>query len=302
MTESKLYVLQIRPRAEIIELAPDGSGVRTVADVTGYFPDGIVIDESSSSILWTHMGTPTDVPKGEFFDMDGAILRTTPDGATTPLIGWGQIVTPKQLTADFTRGHLYWGDREGMRLMRSNLDGSNVTVLARTGIFPKDSADAALHCVGVAVDHRNERVFWTQKGAPDSGTGRIFAAGIDLPAGETPDDRSDIVVIEQDLPEPIDLEYDDAENTLYWTDRGDLPEGNTLNRIRFTGTVPGPKEVLASGLQEGIGLALDRAGRRAFVSDLAGNILAVELDGDHAARVIAKLGMLTGIAYAASLR
>ncbi|ADG78833.1 low-density lipoprotein receptor YWTD repeat-containing protein [Tsukamurella paurometabola] len=302
MTDAKLYVLQIRPRAEIIELAPDGSGVRTVADVTGYFPDGIVVDESTSSILWTHMGTPTDVPKGEFFEMDGAIFRTSAQGSTEPLIGWGQIVTPKQLTGDFERGHLYWGDREGMRLMRSGLDGANVTVLVRTGVFPRDSADAALHCVGVTVDHRNDRVFWTQKGAPDSGTGRIFTAGIDLPTGATPDDRGDITVVAADLPEPIDLEYDDAENALYWTDRGDLPEGNSLNRIRFDGATAGPKEVLATGLQEGIGLALDREGRRAFVSDLAGNILAVNLDGAHDARVIAKLGMLTGIAYAAAVR
>lgn len=302
MSDHKLYVLQIRPRAEIIELSPDGSDVRVIADVTGYFPDGIVVDGAASSILWTHMGTPTDVPKGEFFDMDGAILRTSPFGATEPVISWGQIVTPKQLTADFERGHLYWGDREGMRLMRSNLDGSDVTVLLRTGIFPKDSADAGLHCVGVAVDHRNGRVFWTQKGAPDSGTGLVLAAGLDLPAGQSPDDRADIVTIGRDLPEPIDLEYDDDENALYWTDRGDLPEGNTLNRVRFAGTEPGPKEVLATGLQEGVGLALDRAGRRAFVSDLAGDIIAVDLDGAHEATVIAKLGMLTGIAYAPALR
>ncbi|KZP17117.1 hypothetical protein FIBSPDRAFT_894523 [Athelia psychrophila] len=32
------------------------------------------------------------------------------------------------------------------------------------------------------------------------------------------------------LPEPIDLELDTTSRTLYWTDRGDPPLGNTLNR------------------------------------------------------------------------
>ena len=32
------------------------------------------------------------------------------------------------------------------------------------------------------------------------------------------------------LPEPIDLELDLENRVLYWTDRGDPPRGNTVNR------------------------------------------------------------------------
>jgi hypothetical protein len=32
------------------------------------------------------------------------------------------------------------------------------------------------------------------------------------------------------VPEPIDLELDLKNRVLYWTDRGDPPRGNTVNR------------------------------------------------------------------------
>ena len=37
------------------------------------------------------------------------------------------------------------------------------------------------------------------------------------------------------LPEPIDLELDLANRALYWTDRGDPPRGNTVNRAAIDG-------------------------------------------------------------------
>jgi hypothetical protein len=37
-------------------------------------------------------------------------------------------------------------------------------------------------------------------------------------------------ILYENLPEPIDLELDLANRTLYWTDRGDPPRGNTVNR------------------------------------------------------------------------
>lgn len=301
MSAYKIYVLQLHPEPKIIELNPDGTGLRAFAELPGHTPDGLVVDPRTSSIMWTHMGAPTNVGKGEALNADGAIFRTGIDGVTVPIIGWGQIVTPKQLLGDFDGGHLYWGDREGLRLMRADMDGSNVTVLVRAGVFPKDSTDQRLQCVGVAIDHQTDRIFWTQKGAPDSGTGRIFMAGIKIPEGETPDNRSDVTVLASDLPEPIDLEYSAIDNALYWTDRGNLAGGNSLNRIRFEGNVPQEKEVLATGLQEEIGLALDEENRRAFVSDLDGNLRVIELDSEHRSTVIARLGMLTGIAYAPAL-
>ena len=72
--------------------------------------------------------------------------------------------------------------------------------------------------------------YWTQKGPDDAGEGRIFRANIEMPKGETAANRSDIELLYEGLPEPIDLELDLKNRVIYWTDRGDPPRGNTVNR------------------------------------------------------------------------
>jgi hypothetical protein len=47
---------------------------------------------------------------------------------------------PKQLHLDKRNGKLYWSDREGMRVMRSNLDGSQIETLVQTGEGDADDA------------------------------------------------------------------------------------------------------------------------------------------------------------------
>ena len=61
----------------------------------------------------------------------------------------------------------------------------------------------------------------------------------------------------------IDLEFDDGQGALYWTDRGELPLGNTLNKKQIIGPPSeGEKmlgyQILAQGFGEAIGLRLDR--------------------------------------------
>ena len=63
-----------------------------------------------------------------------------------------------------------------------------------------------------------------------SGKGRIFRANTEIPNGQSPANRTDVEVIFEGLPEPIDLELDVYNRVLYWTDRGDPPRGNTVNR------------------------------------------------------------------------
>ena len=72
---------------------------------------------------------------------------------------------------------------------------------------------------------RPRTVYWTQKGEDDAGLGRILRANIELPAGQSASNRTDIEVLFDGLPEPIDLELDLKNRLLYWTDRGDPPRG-----------------------------------------------------------------------------
>ena len=42
--------------------------------------------------------------------------------------------------------------------------------------------------------------------------------------------RRDVEILIDNLPEPIDLDLDLRTRTMYWTDRGDPPRGNTVAR------------------------------------------------------------------------
>ena len=95
------------------------------------------------------------------------------------------------------------------------------------------------------------------------------------------------------------MEIDPATRTLYWTDRGDPPRGNTVNRAPLDSpwNERKPPAVVLSHLMEGIGLALDVPGNRMFATDMAGHITTAGLDGHGAHAIAAAQGNLTGIAY-----
>src|SRR6202034_2721749 len=154
-------------------------------------------------------------------------------------------------------------------------------------------------CVGISVDPIRGQIYWTQRSADDAEHGRIFRASIDIPRGQTPRSRLDVEVLFEGLPEPIDLELDLANRTLYWTDRGDPPRGNTVNRAAMD-PKPGIRiepEILFTHLMEGIGLALDLKGGRMFITDLGGSVYCANLDGSNQKTLLVAEGSLTGIAY-----
>ena len=274
----------------IHSMKADGSDSRVI--VTGTrIPDGIVVDAQAGHIYWTNMGVPSL--------NDGSIERADLDGGNrTTIVPNGATHTPKQLHLEKGSGKLYWCDREGMRVMRANLEGTNIETLVQTGDGDEDRTDQTNWCVGIAIDHDWTEVWWTQKGPDNGDVGRLFRAPLELRPGETPSTRSDIELIKDRLPEPIDLEI--ANGWIYWTDRGDPPRGNTVNRMRLEVDEhdPGPQEIVFDHLMEGIGIALDAANDRMFLTDLAGTIYCARLDGSERHVIAAAQGNLTGIAYA----
>jgi DNA-binding beta-propeller fold protein YncE len=288
---ARLYFLDARG-GRVVSTTPDGSEVKTlIAGRTGV-PDGIVVDTAGGHIYWTIMGkAAVDDGVIERVDLDGSHLTT--------IVPAGGTFTPKQLKLDPVHRKLYWSDREGMRIMRASLDGSNIETLVETGHGDTDRRDAANWCVGIALDIAGGKVYWTQKGSDNAGVGSIRRANLELPAGESPSSRSDIEVLFQRLPEPIDLDLDLERRLIYWTDRGanivsraamDPPPGTFLHART-------DQQVLMSELKEAIGIALDVSANRMYVTDLGGTVYSARLDGSDQRTVLSGQGSLTGIAF-----
>lgn len=288
----RLFLLELSG-GRIHTMNPDGSGRRVIVSDCR-LPDGIAVDAEAGHIYWTNMGTPR---LG-----DGSIERANLDGGDRVMIvPPGVAYTPKQLHLDRHGGKLYWSDREGMRVMRVNLDGSHVETLIETGHGDIDRSDQQRWCVGITVDPVHGKFYWTQKGGDNAGVGRILRAGIDMPQGESPSSRSDVELLFDGLPEPIDLELDLENRILYWTDRGDPPGGNTVNCAAIDECDAAP-QVLVTHLMEGIGIALDVSGNRMFVTDLGGSLYVADLDGSNKRTLLGAQGNLAGIAYAEILQ
>jgi len=119
-TEGRLFFLDVGG-GRVFSANPDGSDLKTIISEGRKLPDGIVI-AGAEHIYWTNMGNPKK--------NDGAILRSDLDGKNMiTIVPPGGTFTPKQLQLDKKNRKLYWCDREGMRVMRANLDGSEIETL-----------------------------------------------------------------------------------------------------------------------------------------------------------------------------
>ena len=278
----------------VLSADPDGSNVRTLVIEGRQLPDGLVVDAEAGHLYWTNMGSPKS--------NDGSIIRCDLDGRNrVTVVPPGGTFTPKQLQLDAVNGKLYWCDREGMRVVRANCDGSDVETLVDSSRGDeRPGVDAKKWCVGIAIDVPGGKLYWTQKGGDNAGEGRIYRANIEIPPGETAATRSDVEVLYDDLPEPIDLDLDLPGRMLYWTDRGDPPRGNTVSRAPMDSTPVGRSspEIVFSHLMEGIGLALDLTGRRMFMTDFGGSVYSANLDGSEPKILLFAQGNLAGIAHA----
>jgi hypothetical protein len=286
----RLFILDLSG-GRIFTTNPDGTDKKVIVPDCPHLPDGIVVDAEAGHIYWTNMGIPS-LNQGliERADLDGGNRKT--------IIPQGGTFTPKQLHLDKENGKLYWSDREGMRVMRASLDGSQVETLVDTSQGDaRPGRDAAKWCVGITVDLKRSQIYWTQKGPDNAGLGKICRAGIEIPKGQNAANRGDIEVFFDRLPEPIDLELDLENRVLYWTDRGDPPRGNTVNRASVDAKPDAP-EIVFDHLMEGIGIALDVARDRMFMTDFAGSVYSASLDGSEKKNFLYAQGNLTGIAYA----
>jgi hypothetical protein len=123
-TKGCLFVLDLSS-GKIFSLNADGSDRKVIVSKCRH-PDGIVVDVESGHIYWTNMGDPNV--------NDGSIERADLNGLNRKVIvPAGGTYTPKQIHLDKKNCKLYWCDREGMTVMRSNLHGSKIETLIENG-------------------------------------------------------------------------------------------------------------------------------------------------------------------------
>ncbi|KAJ5168037.1 Dehydrogenase multihelical [Penicillium canariense] len=257
---------------EILEVTLDGKLKQTLATDQAY-PDGIDVDYESDRMFWTNMGIPGKD--------DGSVFSAKTDGTDArQIVGGGAVNTPKQLVVVAEHKKIYFCDREGRRVFRCNYDGSSLDLLIDNR---DDNPEHSKWCVGITVSPKLGKFFWTQKGVSKGSQGRIFTANIETPAGQSAKTRDDIKCLLSGLPECVDLEVKEDTLQLYWTDRGEIPFGNTLNRVQLTesGLVEEKHEIITKHLHEAIGVKLDAANGHIYLTDLGGSIYQTDLEGKN---------------------
>src|SRR6266478_2437505 len=157
----------------LLSVNPDRRDLKVLVTDRHRIPDGIVVDVENGHISWTEMGIPNKE--------DGSIEHANIDGSNhVTIVPNGKTFTPKQLQLDKRNGRLYWCDREGMRVMRSNVNGAAIETLVETGRGDADRRDLRNWCVGIAVDTERGKFYWTQKGPDNAGQGRVFRANLEI--------------------------------------------------------------------------------------------------------------------------
>ena len=83
---------------------------------------------------------------------------------------------------------------------------------------------------------------------------------------------------------------------MYWTDRGELPLGNSINRASLGDIGSGKYDILARNMHEAIGLTIDKKNRHIYATDLGGSVYRFNMDGSNKQKFYDGEGAFTGIA------
>src|ERR1700733_2971522 len=158
----RLFVLELNA-GRIHSMNTHGSGRKTIVSDC-HLPDGIVVDVEAGHIYWTNMGIPSL--------NDGSVERADSDGKNRKVIvKEGDTHSPKQIILDKKGGKLYWCDREGMRVMRCNLDGSHLETLIESGRGEADKRGGRRAAKPINGTRRDGVLGWRSTRNSDTSTG-----------------------------------------------------------------------------------------------------------------------------------
>uniref|UniRef100_A0A672G5Y7 LDL receptor related protein 4 n=1 Tax=Salarias fasciatus TaxID=181472 RepID=A0A672G5Y7_SALFA len=157
---------------------------------------------------------------------------------------------------------VFWSDVTLDRIMKANLNGSNVEEVVSTGLESPG---------GLAIDWIHDKLYWT-----DSGTSRIEVANLDGTHRK--------VLLWQNMEKPRAIALHPIEGKIYWTDWGNTP------RIEYANMDGSNRRVIAdTHLFWPNGLTIDYAGRRMYWVDAKHHVIErADLDGRNRKAVISQ--------------
>ncbi|XP_064423218.1 low-density lipoprotein receptor-related protein 4 isoform X2 [Latimeria chalumnae] len=157
---------------------------------------------------------------------------------------------------------VFWSDVTLDRIMKANLNGSNVEEVVSTGLESPG---------GLAIDWIHDKLYWT-----DSGTSRIEVAKLDGTQRK--------VLLWQNLEKPRAIALHPMEGTIYWTDWGNTP------RIEYANMDGSNRRIIAdTHLFWPNGLTIDYAGHRMYWVDAKHHVIErADLDGQNRKAVISQ--------------
>ncbi|XP_068581233.1 LOW QUALITY PROTEIN: low-density lipoprotein receptor-related protein 4 [Cebidichthys violaceus] len=155
-----------------------------------------------------------------------------------------------------SRELVFWSDVTLDRIMKANLNGSNVEEVVSTGLESPG---------GLAIDWIHDKLYWT-----DSGTSRIEVANLDGTHRK--------VLLWQNMEKPRAIALHPIEGKIYWTDWGNTP------RIEYSNMDGSNRRVIAdTHLFWPNGLTIDYAGHRMYWVDAKHHVIErADLDGRNA--------------------
>jgi sugar lactone lactonase YvrE len=280
-TKAVVYWLDILANS-VWRANADGSGAAAIVTGNGVSaPDGVAVDVEDGHLYWTNMGSALGGANL------GTVQRATLDGTSVEtIVPAGVGNTFKQMTIDHVSHKVYWCDREGAKVWRSNFDGSQHEVLV--------SGHGIDQAVGVALDVPRAQFYFTDRNAR-----KILRAGFQMPAGQNDMTRTDLeeLFVFAAGAMPIDLDLDLDQRMIYWTDRSlgtvqrasmDLPAGQSASTRKDA-------QMLVTGLSEPIGISLDLKAGTMYFGELSGSgVSRANLDGSNRVPV-ARSGSITGV-------
>ena len=215
------------------------SAIKTLVSAGLMRPQGIALDLSARKMYWTDAGN-SEIKRAALTGNGVKSLLGPADGLRSPI----------GIALDVNNGQMYWADFLTNKIQRANLDGSEKEDLVTSGPGQEVRSPSWLALnfrFGVpSFDH----MYWTET---DLGVCRIRRALLEplVLIGDTPDNRSDLVVIKNGEC-AAGIALDTCAERMYWA-------AGSIVRAEFDGASTEP---VVTGSRARAGLALDlRAAR-----------------------------------------